>query len=79
LLRQAAETVRSRVTGLNSAPEQKVAQPPSEQSTIDGLKTESKVRMAVQQVLWKQGSATSEEVDALTKAVLERMSKGPVR
>jgi malate dehydrogenase len=79
LLRRAAETVRSRVADLNSAPERTDGPAPSEPSALDALRAESRVRRAVQQVLWKQGTAGAEEVDALTRAVMERMSEGAVR
>jgi hypothetical protein len=46
---------------------------------VDALREESRIRRAVEQVLWKQGTAKPEEVDALTKTVMERMSKGSVR
>jgi malate dehydrogenase len=88
LLRKAAETVRSRVADLTASPFWRgdvgpgphISAPERKGSEgVDALREESRIRRAVEQVLWKQGTAKPEEVDALTKTVMERMSKGSVR
>lgn len=68
MLKQAAETVRARTGDLAVDTGPRVEAKP-----VD-LRTESRVRRAVSQVLWEQGSAPPEQVEALTRAVLERLN-----
>ncbi len=76
LLREAAETVRSRVALLDEGGTERpgAASPPQPSGdALDALRTRSRVRRAVTQVLWERGSATDEEIEELTRKVLERM------
>ncbi len=87
LMKKAADTVRSRVAALgfdgpspDPGPLKKVT--PSQGTRadergggLDSLRQESRVRRAVNQVLWERGAVTSDEIESLTRAVLERMQK----
>lgn len=74
LLREAAETVRSRVALLDGKGEARPAAGAVDE--LDELRTRSRVRRAVTQILWERGSATDEEIDALTRRVMERIGRG---
>jgi hypothetical protein len=41
---------------------------------VDVLREESRVRRVVTQILWERGSATPEEIEELTRQVMEQRS-----
>ncbi len=79
LLHRAAETVRARTALLDELvgdarsgdePAGNAAEP----DPLEALRTESRIRRAVTQVLWERGSADPEEVEELTRKVMERIT-----
>ncbi len=75
-LHRAAETVRSRVALLDETLPEVDVDVSDAPDGLEALRVASRVRRAVTQVLWERGSADPEEIEALTRRVLERMKRG---
>ncbi|MFQ5524567.1 MAG: malate dehydrogenase, partial [Acidimicrobiia bacterium] len=71
LLRAAAETVRARTSDLAGG--DSPASQGEEPTILEALREESRVRRAATQILWEQGSASPEEIELLTRKVLDQM------
>jgi malate dehydrogenase len=80
-LKRAADTVRSRVADLNAAASPASETPavrpsPARAKGVEALRSESRIRRAAEQVLWRQGRPpAAEEIESLTTAVLDRLKE----